>query len=77
MYRLFFLKQNQHVYNIIYEVLVTDLILLRQPQFTNDIPSTVYKVRTRPTSKYLRHCLENHTGSHSRYRMILDDEGLV
>ena len=34
----------------------------RPPQFTKDIPSTVFRLRTRPTSKNLRHCLENHSG---------------
>ena len=38
------------------------------PQFTKDTHSTVLQDRTRPISKYLRHCSENHTGYHLRSR---------
>ena len=32
-----------------------------------NIPSNISEVRTRSTTKKLRHCLENHKGYHSRY----------
>ena len=44
-------------------------------EFTNDNPSIVLQDRTRSPSTNLRHCYENHTGSHSRTRVLLDNGG--
>ena len=33
---------------------------------TKDIPSNISQVRTRSTTKKIRHCLENHKGYHLR-----------
>ena len=70
-------KQQQHyILFITYIILDTAFNPSSPPQFTKDIPSTVSQVRFRPTSKSLRHCLENHTGGYFlRSRVIYDDEG--
>ena len=40
--------------------------IIRSIDFTKDIPCNVSQVRTRLTTKNIRHCFENHKGYHFR-----------